>query len=291
MFKSFNVFLKESETVKLKKELSEYTLVELSDGNFSLASDKINRHFSVLPYKSEVADKIRNLYPSMIDALDNLHVVEMYNEIEKAERLDYNYGGLFRVKANLEEAVGVSFTTEQLSELRNSQKRFLLNNFSGLSKDTRDLITDYLRHRLEILCVVIQALFFYIRKHDKKNFFNGLNKGEIIEKYEEAMKNASEKDSFNFEGPYKNATSKDDINDDADVAFWHCEKGGIKFILKGTISPKSLYDEERVGGIKTFKMSICEDGSETTKEEFSTIDVENLEEKIAEYCKYKKKYK
>ena len=287
---SFENFIKESESVKLKKDLREYTLVHLGEDKFSLKDNDMLKEFSVIPYKSETLDKLKSCHKIFISAIESESVEKLYESIKESEKIQYGYGNIFTSKysLNIVPELTTSLTDEQLKTLGNSETEFLLNNYSELNKQLKTDIISSLRDRAEILCVIIEALFYYIRTIDKKNFYNGKSESDIIEEYEKEIKECSKLVSFSYEGPFSDTLGNNHLEEGQSTGFWTCEKYKLKFYIKATISPSELYTEENIGGTKGMKFSLGLQGDGNPIKEFSFFNINELENRLIEFYKKNK---
>jgi hypothetical protein len=256
--KTFEQFLSESEQVKLDKDLREYVLTHKSDSLFQVKSKDFFREFSVVPFGSEITKALPEVHKNLEKAIETLNVNELYSSIKKAEVVRYDYGNIFTSEFTLDSVpeLTVTLQPEQLDVLNTSEREFLLNNFSQLNRESKDLIISALRERAEILCVVIEALFYYMRAVDTENFYQRKNQEEILEDYQEAVDKAAKEVSFSVEGPFSDTETRSEINPDTETAYWVCEKNTQKFLIRATISPKELKAEENVGGTTGLKFSL-----------------------------------
>jgi hypothetical protein len=282
MISTFNQFISESDNIKVEKELREYTLSHINDAAFQLKSKNFFKDFSVIPYKKETTDKLKSQFEKLIDAIEKQDVYKLYDVIIKAQSIDYSYGNVFPTKFTLSiiPEIDINLNDDQLAALKSSEREFLLNNFSQLSKDTRTEILDELLTRAEVFACVIEALFYYIRTINKDDFYDGMSIDEIIDTYEKSIKEASKTKSFSFTGPSSNPDMQTDINDESKVAYWFCEKDLKKFIIKGTISIKDLYSEESIGGTKGLKFSIILPGVKMAEKDFNYFNLNELEKRV-----------
>jgi len=280
-FLAFDKFF-ESEKVTLERNLREYVLTHKSDDNFQLKSNDLLKEFSVLPYKSETIEKLKTLHTKLVNSIQTLEIKELYSSIIQAESIPYDYGNIYPTKFSLKEVpeLMTSLDDNQLEDLKKSSREFLLNNFSQLGKDIRDSIVDELKERAEVLCVVLEALFYYIRTKDKDNFYEGENIDEIMEKYQEAINSASKVAGFSADTPVSDPTKLTPINNESNKAYWKCEKNMKTFYIVGTINVKTLYKEDSAGGIKGLKLSFTTENAIETHPDFSFFNIDELPTKI-----------
>lgn len=284
---SYKDFLKETENVKVQKQLREFTLIHRQNYTFELKSSNFQKVFSVVPYKNEVLDKLRNIFNRLIDSIEQEDVNALYDRITYAERLDYKYGNIFSTKFSLLNIpeIDIYLTDEQKYSLITSEREFLLNSYYQLPKSIRMDILKELIERAQILCCVIEALFYYIRITDKNNYYNGLTTDEIIEEYEKAIKESSSKIRFSYEGPSSEKEKMVPLNPESKKAFWLCEKNLKKFVIFGTISIKELYSEENIGGIKGLKLSIDSKNNKLKNKDWSYFNLNELSNRIETFYK------
>ena len=280
-FLAFDKFF-ESEKVSLERSLREYVLTHMSDDKFQLKSDDLLKDFSVSPYKSETIEKLKSIHNKLVNSIQTLEIKDVYSAIIEAESIPYDYGNIYPVKFSLKEVpeLMTSLDDTQLDDLKKSSREFLLNNFSQLGKDIRDSIVDELKERAEVLCVVLEALFYYIRTKDKDNFYEGENIDEIIEKYQEAINAASKVAVFSADTPVSDPTKLTPINNESNKAYWKCEKNMKTFYIVGTINVKTLYKEDSAGGIKGLKLSFTTENTIETHPDFSFFNIDELPTKI-----------
>lgn len=279
---SFDKFLLEAETVKLDKDLREYVLTHVNDALFKLKSSDYYKEFSVTPYKKETLDSLKNAQSYLEKSIKDLNVEEMYDKVIKAELVPYTYGNVFTSKFSLKTVpdISMSLEPEQQRALASSEKEFLMNNFSSLNKPTKDNIIAELRERAEVLCAVIEALFYYIRTIDTDNFYKGMNTDEIVETYEEQIKKSSKEASFSFEGPFSDPATRSHLVEDSRTAFWTCEKDMKKFVIQATISTVELKTEENVSGTKGLKFSLLVGAEKMPEKDYNFFNVEELTARV-----------
>jgi hypothetical protein len=137
-----------------------------------------------------------------------------------------------------------------------------------------------MRERAEILCVVIEALFYYIRAIDLDNFYQGESKEEILEKYQESVEKAAKEASFSFEGPFSDISTKSTIDAETETAFWICEKDTRKFSVRATISPAELRAEDGIGGTSGLKFSISKINEKSLEKDFNFFGLPELASRV-----------
>lgn len=282
-FLRYAEFLSEKENVKIDKELREYTLSHMSDDKFQLKSKDFYKEFSVLPYKGEVLEPLRKIQEKLIDAIEKSDPRELFSAIQTAERISYPFGNIYNTSFSLSQVpeLMMSLDDDQKKTISTSEREFMLNNLSGLGRDIKDDLIQIMRERAEVLCSVIEALFYYVRISDKSSYYESLSRDEIISAYEEALEKSSKDAQFSFEGPFS-GTDKKDLDKDSSFAFWSCEKDTRKFFLKSTISPKKLYDEETLGGIRGLKFSILGKDDEPLQD-YSYFSLEDLTSRVKSF--------
>lgn len=289
--KTYDDFLSESENIKVKKELKEFTLTHLHDAVFQIKSGDYFKEFSVTPYKDETRDKLKSTFNRLIDAIDQENVSTLYSNVSSAEMLDYKYGNVFPSKFSLMliPELTVDLTDEQMIALKGSEKDFLLNEFSQLPKRTKDDILIELTDRAQILCCVIEALFYYIRTIDKANFFNGLSTDEIVEDYEKVIEESSKEESFSYDGPSSDPVMKTPLAADSTKAYWLCEKNLKKFVIFGTIAVKDLHAEENIGGTSGLKLSVSLPDDKSPEKDYNYFNLTELTKRVQMFYKTIKK--
>ena len=287
MFRSYKEFINESEKIKVEKELREFTLTHLHDAIFQLRGKDFSKEFSVFPYKDETREKLKNTFNRLVDAISQESVERLYDTVLSAEKIDYKYGNVFSSKFSLISIpeIDVHLTDEQKNTLKTSEREFLLNDYSGLQKSTRDDIVEELIHRAQILCCVIDALFYYIRKIDKKNFYNGLSVDEIVDEYEKSIKKSSKEQSFSYDGPSSVPTIMTPLQPDSKKVYWLCEKDLKKFIIFGTINIQDLHSEENIGGTTGLKLSVSLPDDKIADKDFNYFNLEELSERVKIFYK------
>lgn len=280
MIKSFEDFLGESENVKIDKDLREYTLTHKSGSIFEVRSGDFYRQIDVAPYKSETIESLKAVHEKLSTAIETLNVNLLYQAVNKAEMIPYSYGNVFTSKFDLRNVADLSMELEdeQAEVLQKSIPEFLLNVFSQLNKNTKDLVISELRERAEVLCVVIEALFYYIRTVDTDNFYNGMSSDEILEKYKEEVLKASKEAHFSYEGPFSSYT-RGEIVKDTKTAVWICKKDMKEFYITATINPKDLKSEANIGE-KGLKFSISLENGAVEEKDFNYFDLVELPSRV-----------
>ena len=285
-FLDYKEYIVEAEKVSLDKDLREYTLTHVKEDRFTLKSNDFYKEFSVLPYKKELLEKFKSLHYEISKSLEKIKAEDLYALIDKAENLPYTYGNIFTSKFTLSSVpdLATNLDPEQQRMLASSEREFLLNNFSQLDKSTKTAIIESLRERAEIICCVVEALFYYVRTIDKDNFYNGMSSSEIVEEYEKHVKKSSKEENFSFSGPYDDTEGQNSLTDESRTAFWRCEKDMKKFFIQATVNPKELYSEENVGGTTGLKFSLLI-GDKTPMKEYAFFNIEELSNRIESFYK------
>jgi hypothetical protein len=279
---SYNDFLKEEETVKMDSELREYTLTHMKDDRFQLKSKNFFKEFSVLPYKGELVEPLKQVHGELVKAIDTSNVENLYKAIKKAESIPYSYGGIFTSNYSLSEVpeFSTSLDVDQQRSLGSSEREFLLNNFSRLGKNIKDEVIETLRERAEVLCSVIEALFYYIRTIDKENFYKGMNSEEIVEEYQTVIEKASKEVSFSFKGPFDSLEGQNNLTENSRTGYWECEKNMKKFFIQATVQPKELYSEENIGGTMGLKFSLITPDDKNPPKDYSFFNIDELVSRV-----------
>lgn len=283
-FLAFDKFF-ETEKVTIERNLREYVLTHMGADRFQLKSDDLLKDFSVIPYKSETIEKLKTIHNKLVNSIQTLDIKDLYSSVMEAETIPYEYGNIYQTKFKLSEVpeLMTSLEDEQIESLKKSSREFLLNNFSQLGKDIRDSLVDELKERAEVLCVVLEALFYYIRTKDKDAFYEGQNADEILEEYQKVIDNAQKTAQFSADSPVSDPTKLTPINNESDKAYWKCEKNMKKFYIVGTLAVKSLYKEDSAGGIKGLKLSFTTENTVETHPDFSFFNIDELPEKIENF--------
>ena len=282
---SYKDFIYESEKVNLDKDLKEYTLVHVKEDRFQLKSDDFYKDFTVLPYKSETLDDLKDVQYNLDKAIESLNIEEIYDKIVKAELIPYSYGNVFPIKYNLKNisSLSISIDNEQKKQLEDSEKLFLSNSFSSLNREIKTEILHSLKERAEVLCAIIEALFYYIRLVDKDNFYNGLDRDEIIEVYNKQIDDVKKEGVFSCEGPFKDL-NRDPVSDEDDEAVWICEKDSKKFIIRSTISPNMLYSQNKTNPSFKFSLEFFDENRQVD-DNFKLFNIEELSSRVNAFNK------
>jgi hypothetical protein len=248
---------------------------------FSVKSLSFQKDFSVTPYNNESIKILPDIQDSLEEAISSLDVNDLYNSITKAERVPYSYGNIFPSTFTLKSVpeLNMKLQPEQQRNMESSEREFLMNSFSGLNREIKDLIIDSMRDRAEILCVVIQALFYYLRTIDSSKFYQKMSSHEILDLYKEEIVKTSKKESFSFEGPFSNLDNNATISDDSIVAYWKCEKDQKTFIIKATISPLQLKMEDANGPVG-LKFSLSINKEQNKEKDFNLFDYRELASRV-----------
>ena len=281
-FLTFEKYLLESENVKLDKDLREYTLTHKSDSFFAIKAKDFFREFSVTPYSGEITKVLPDVQRKLDKAIETLNVDDLYSSITKAEVVPYDYGKVFSSKFTLTSVPDLTLhlQPEQLEVLNSSEREFLLNNFSQLNREAKDLIISEMRERAEVLCVVIEALFYYMRTIDLDNFYQGESREEILENYQDAIEKAAKEISFSFEGPFSDISTKAQVDPETETAFWICEKDTRKFSIRATVSPIELRAEDNIGGTTGLKFSISKINEKSLEKDFNFFGLPELAARV-----------
>lgn len=278
----------ENEKVKTNKLVREFTLTHLNDSLFKVKSDDFQREFSVEPYDKSLSLNLREVYHDLLDSISTESVSEIYSEIKQAEKIKYNFGDIFSSDFSLVSIPGldIHLTDKQQEILKSSEENFLKNEFPKLPKSVKNDIIDELMDRGEIICVVIEALFYYLRKNNNDDFYNGQTSEEIIEDYEAVIKTSSKELTFSFDGPSSSPDTISEISPDDDKSYWLCEKNLKKFVIFGTSSIEELHSEDGVNGTIGLKLSLSSDSKDESK--FHYFNLIDLSSKIQEFFKDEK---
>ena len=282
---SYHDFIAESEKVSIDKDLREYTLSHVNADKFNLKGNNLYKEFSVLPYKKETLEELKKIHIMLTESIESLNVQDLYKAVTKSDLSVYDFGKIYTTKFSLKNIPELltNLEPDQQQALASSEREFLLNNYSQLQKGIRDSIIDELRERAEVLCVVIEALFYYVRLIDKDNFYNGKTGEELVEDYQECIDKAIKEQQFSAEGPFTDMKSKIPLSSDSERAYWECEKNMKKFFIRGTINPKQLQKEENIGGLKGLKFSLLLPEKENSVEDYSHFDVTELSNRIKSF--------
>ena len=282
---SYHDFIIESEKVSIDKDLREYVLTHVNADKFKLKGADLYKEFSVLPYKKETLEELKKIHTMLTDAIESLNVQDLYKAVNKSDLSVYDFGKIYATKFSLSDIPELltSLEPEQQQSLSSSEREFLLNNYSQLQKGIRDSIIDELRERAEVLCVVIEALFYYVRLIDKDNFFNGKTGEEIVEDYQECIDKATKEQQFSVKGPFTDMKSKIPVSSDSERAYWECEKNMKTFFIRGTVNPKQIQKEETIGSLKGLKFSLLLPDQESSVEDYSHFDVTELSNRIKSF--------
>lgn len=275
-FKSYDKFFEEQD-VKLEGQLREYELSHLSDDKFDLKSDTFQKNFSVKPYDKAVLPTLQDIYGAMISALHKHDAIEIFNKIKKAEGTNYKYGNVFNTPYSLRNVPTLltTISDEQKKVMARSETEFMGSEYDKLTKSVKDSILASLKDRAEVLCCVIEALFYYVRLTDKDEYYNGMSKSEIVDEYKKALKNAAESVGFRYEGPIEEER----------IVIWKASLGEKEFEIRATADPVELHAEENVGGTQGLKFSITENGSKLPEKDFAFFKIEELADKVKNFTK------
>lgn len=268
----------ESEELKLKRELKEYELEYLSDDNFSLKSKNFSKNFAVQPYDKETLPKLQEIYSTTIFALERENPTDIYAKISEAETVNYKYGGVFTSHYSLFEVPELLTTInpEQKKLLEKSQFEFLKSEYEKLPKSLKNSILIEVSERAEIICCIIEALFYFVRLTDKNTYYNGLSKSEILETYQKAIDSSKEELGFRVESPTSVENS---------YSVWKCKLGDKEFEIRATSDPKELHAEDNVSGIAGLTFSIVKSASSLPTKDYSFFKIDQLTSKIRSFNK------
>lgn len=285
-FLSYRDFLNEAENVKIDPDLREYSLTHVRESFFQLKSKDFYKEFDVLPYKNEELEKLKTALRKLEKSVESLDAVEMYTAIYDAELLTYHYGNIYNSKFELSSVpnLTIDMDSDLVKTAMNSPKEFLMNDYNKLNRGVKDQLGSELRERTEVLCCVIEALFYFMRTVDTDNYYQNMNRDEIVEEYENVIKNSSKKATFSFEGPYRDV-DRNELQTDTRQAIWVCEKNLKKFIIRATILPAELKAEENIGGTKGMKFSLLKVGEENPEKNYSFFPIEELTNRIETFTK------
>ena len=285
--KRYYDFLNEAEEIKVSKETREFILTHMHDSFFQIKSKYFFKEFSVEPYKKEIIEKLKSMFYILVEAIEKDDIIKLYDGVIKAELIDYSYGNIFNSKFSLVNIpeLSVQLTDDQKKNIQTSEKEFLLNDYSGLSKKTKGDILETLSERAQVLCCVIEALFYFIRTNDKENHYNGMTLTEILEEYEKIIHDSSKDVGFSYEGPFGDKKMSSSMSDDSEKCYWSCEKDLKKFVIFSTISIKELHSEDNVGGTKGLKFSLCLPDSNVDGSDYNYFNVDELSNRIELFFK------
>jgi hypothetical protein len=282
---SYDEFLNEEDKVKLDKDLREYTLTHMKDDRFQLKSGDFFKEFSVLPYKAEQIEPLKKAHSKLSTSVEDMSIQSLLGAVRAAESIPYSYGGVYNSPFSFNEIPELlpSLDADQQQALATSEREFILNNFSQLGKTVKDSIIDELRERAEVLCAVIEALFYYIRTIDKDEFYDGMNQSELVKEYETYIEKASKEAGFSFEGPFSEPEAQNNLSANSRTAFWACEKNMKAFLIQATVLPKELYAEENIGGTKGLKFSLTTEDDTDPEKDYSFFNVGELASRVKSF--------
>jgi hypothetical protein len=285
-FLSYRDFLNEAENVKIDPDLREYSLTHVRESFFQLKSKDFYKEFNVMPYKNEELEKLKTALRKLEKSVESLDAVEMYTAIYDAELLTYHYGNIYNSKFELSTVpdLTIDMDSDLVNTAMNSPKEFLMNDYNKLNRGIKDQLGSELRERAEVLCCVIEALFYFLRTVDTDNFYQNMNVEEIIEEYGKVIKKAAKENTFSFEGPYSDI-DRNELQADTRQAVWVCEKNLKKFIIRATVLPSELKAEENIGGTKGMKFSLLKMGEENPEKNYSFFPITELSNRIEAFTK------
>lgn len=159
---TFNDFIAE-ELVHLSDELDEFTVQNEGDGKFSMESEGAPVNFTVLPVPSDTKF-YEELFKELSQAVEDEVPVELYQCLEKMQKLPYKFGNVVSASLSLENvpALPMSLTDEQKAMLK-TPVEFLKTQFGSISKELKSAVVLYLKKRAQLYAVVLECLFFYLR--------------------------------------------------------------------------------------------------------------------------------
>lgn len=283
---SFSEFLNEKENVRLDQDLREYVLTHLRDSSFEMRSKDFYRQFDVKPFTKEQLGALQRVHRDFQSSLTSVNPREMLSAIQASERIGYSFGGIYTAPYTLKNVPDLQTTLEdeQRRILMSSDTEFMLNVYSQLGKSMRDEIVENLRERCEVLCCVIEALFYYVRLTDKENFFQGMDRKEVCEEYSKAIEKASKEGSFSVEGPFSDTVAETPVDEKTSKAYWKCQKNLKDFRIEASLSPKDLREEENAGGVPGLKVSLIRK-DETPEGEYFLFPVTDFVQTVKRFLK------
>lgn len=273
--------LLEDEQVPLKEEtLVEYELIHTGDDHFILKGNEIYKLFDVLPYETSDVELLKGIHGALIAALDRGQAYEIFKTIKYAEETTYHYGNLVPGKftLNIVPELAVSLNDKQTESFKNSEQEFIKNNFKDLPKELKQAILSNMQLRGQLLLCSLEALFFYIRENDIDNFYDNMDKSEILSNYKRYVKEAASKLGFEMSKAYDASFPEELFTTDSKVALWKIIYKNTNINITATVDPKELRSEENIMGIKGFNFSLKTE--KTDSNDFKGFELDKLTEKI-----------
>lgn len=290
-FYSFSDFIAESR-VPISSLLSSYTVDDMGDGAVDDGQFKIegpNGTFivSVDPVPDDL-NSYRILLRELKSALEGNIPSDLYRIVLKAQKMPFNFGNIFTTSLSLKNIKGLDMILNdtQRNALRVSELEFLKSNFASLPKPQRDSVLSYLKDLAQKAAIVLECLFYHLEKGSKQEFFEGMTYKEILKEYREAIDLCQEHHNVNYDGPFDSEKMINRLDSPVDYAYWRIipKDSTTKYILRATISPKILGEENNVdkGGLN---FSILTVSLEEIGKEFTKFPYKELEQKIEDLLK------
>jgi L-rhamnose mutarotase len=284
---SFNEFLFEKE-IPLSADLKEYTVNDLGEGKFSVEIDGTEKQFSVIPVPEDLGE-YKEVFFELMKSLDAENPAKIYGVVKKIENMSYDFGNMLSTSLSLSNVkeLSISLTDTQKSLMMASEEEFLKTEYDSLDRNIKNSILQYLKDLAQRYAIVLEALFYYTRTGDEKDFYEGMNFDGILQEYQKVIDKCSEKHGIVYDGPYADPKNNVSVDSPVDYAFWKAEekKTGKKWILRATTSPEFLNSEENIIGKKGLNFTFLDQEEKEIAENFTSFPSYELEKRAEQFLK------
>ncbi len=278
-------FLDNNANIFSKK--NKYNIKYINSNIFLITGGKIYKEFRV-PFLDEYAlDKLNFYYNQLIDYTNSKDPYILYNVIKNIEMLHNFFIDVqpdkFSIKNNQD--IIDSLSENEKKSLLSSEDQFLLTDYNDLDEDVQDKIFEYIKNRAEYMCCVIEAIFYYQRKINKKKYYNMNDIYEIFNKYQDKISELSKYYKFIYNGPYKDINNSNlitAIDKTIEYIYYDCIYENKNFIIRCVTSIDELYRLENITGLKGLKYTILNEyGNE--EDDYENINEDNIIQMLDKY--------
>ena len=139
----------------------------------------------------------------------------------------------------------------------------------------------YLYDIAKTYAIVLEAMFYYMRNGDKKEFYDSMNFFGIIKEYQEVI-SSIDKDAI---GPTDEKGN--DVTTEIEYVYWKISspKSGNEYFLRATTSPELLNSEENMTGTKGLNVSILDDKKSEIRKDLNNVPLFNLSNILHKWTK------
>lgn len=279
----------ESEDIKLASEKNKYDVQYSGNGLFVIIGDSIYKEYRIPSFDEYMLEKLKMYYNQLIEYISNEDPYILYSIIKTLESLNLFFVNVQPEKFLLQNNKSIMdvLDDDKKTSLLSSEDQFLLTEYDDLDEDIQNKIFKYIKNRAQYLCCIIESIFYYERKTNKKKYYNLHDIHEIFNMYQKKIMELSRKYNFIWSGPFNELNGNSyitQIDDSTSYIYYNCAFNNKIFTIKCVTSISELYKLEEITSQKGLKFSIL-DNKGNVEDDFDNINEDELYQKMEEYLK------